>query len=488
VSDRTGPDYAALATVLGAALRSAGIPAGPDRCERLGRALVVMRASTLTELHACAMATMVADPSQIEAFERVFAELFYPDLVPRRPPLVAPQPGMSIDADSAAPGDEAAQDPARSGDVPAIQRDVPVPVEPSADEPGEPGDPEDLAEVPVVRRVASATERLRGRDFNSLSDAELRQLATLMRELVIAVPPRRTRRYRPRKDGVRLDMRRTLRMARRTGGEPVLIARRAVRSRPRRLVVLCDISGSMEPYARALLQFLYVSSRTAAGGTNYAPRGGPPGRQQRRGVRDATRPRTEVFTFATRLTRLTPALAAATPETMLARAGEAALDWAGGTRIGAALRDFMDRYGVRGMARGSVILIISDGWETGDPALLGGQMARLHRLAYRVVWANPRTQSERYRPEVGGMAAAWPYCDAVVSAHNFDALDDLLAALSAPSSRGRLVIPLPVQSPEAAAGLTEEGREPEPSVPAAATSTVPRMTLPITQRWSPWRT
>jgi uncharacterized protein with von Willebrand factor type A (vWA) domain len=235
---------------------------------------------------------------------------------------------------------------------------------------------------------------------------------------------------------------------------------------------LCDISGSMEPYARALLQFMYVTSRTAA----------------LRGIRDATRPRTEVFTFATRLTRLTPALAAATPETMLARAGEAAADWAGGTRIGGGVRDFMDRYGVRGMARGSVILIISDGWETGDPALLGAQMARLHRLAYRVVWANPRTQSERYRPEVGGMAAAWPYCDAVVSAHNFDALGDLLAALRAPSSRGRPVIPLPVESPEAAAGLTEQGGAPEPSVPAAAAPAAPKLTIPITQHWSPWRT
>jgi len=142
-----------------------------------------------------------------------------------------------------------------------------------------------------------------------------------------------------------------------------------------------------------------------------------------------------VFTFATRLTRLTPAMAAATPETMLAKAGEAAPDWAGGTRIGAALREFNDRYGVRGMARGAVILIISDGWETGDPALLGAQMARLHRIAYRIVWANPRTQSSRYRPEVGGMAAAWPYCDAVVSAHNFEALDDLLSALRSPAAR-----------------------------------------------------
>ncbi len=139
-----------------------------------------------------------------------------------------------------------------------------------------------------------------------------------------------------------------------------------------------------------------------------------------------------MFTFATRLTRLTPYLAAATPETMLARAAQAAPDWAGGTRIGAALRDFNDRYGARGMARGAVVLIISDGWETGDPALVGAQMARLHRIAYRIVWANPRTQSDRYRPEVGGMAAAWPYCDAVVSAHNFESLDELLAALRAP--------------------------------------------------------
>jgi uncharacterized protein with von Willebrand factor type A (vWA) domain len=138
-----------------------------------------------------------------------------------------------------------------------------------------------------------------------------------------------------------------------------------------------------------------------------------------------------VFSFATRLTRLTPALAAASPDTMLAKAGEAAPDWSGGTRIGAAVKEFNDRYGARGMARGAVVLIISDGWETGEPALLGEQMARLSRIAHRIVWANPRTQSPRYRPEVGGMAAAWPYCDAVVSAHSLDALGDLLSALGA---------------------------------------------------------
>ena len=335
------------------------------------------------------------------------------------------------------------------------------------------GDDDAEAGVPAVRRVAAMTERLRQRDFAQLSPAELAQLATLMRELVIAVPPRRTRRYRPKKDGARLDMRRTMRQATRTGGEPVRIARRAVRTRQRRLVVLCDISGSMEPYARAILQLMYVAARSSGaaggGGSGFS---GP--------SRDASRPRTEVFTFATRLTRLTPFLAAASPETMLARAGEAAPDWAGGTRIGAALRDFNDRYAVRGMGRGAVILIISDGWETGDPALLGAQMARLHRIAYRIVWANPRTQSERYRPEVGGMAAAWPYCDAVVSAHNFEALDDLLVALRAPRvHRPSFVPPSPADAADGDAA------------PVAAAAAPPALSLPITQnlgrRWSPWR-
>ena len=130
-----------------------------------------------------------------------------------------------------------------------------------------------------------------------------------------------------------------------------------------------------------------------------------------------------MFTFATRLTRLTRVLARVRPEVALERAGRAAPDWSGGTRIGEALKEFLDRYGARGLARGAVVLIISDGWETGDPAqCLGAQMARLSRLAHRIVWANPRTAAPRYQPLVGGMAAAWPYCDAVVSAHSLDAV------------------------------------------------------------------
>ncbi|GAB3864878.1 vWA domain-containing protein [Dactylosporangium cerinum] len=223
-----------------------------------------------------------------------------------------------------------------------------------------------------------------------------------MRRLAVATPPRRTRRMAARAHGSAVDLRATLRRARRTGGHPVRLMRREPRVRPRRLVALCDISGSMEPYARAMLQLLYC-----AAGTSHA----------------------EVFTFATRLTRLTKILARTRPAVALHRAGQAAPDWSGGTRIGAALKAFNDTFGRRGMARGAVVLIVSDGWETGDPAQVGVEMARLSRLAHRIVWVNPRTQSPRYRPLVGGMAAAWPYCDAVVSAHSLNALDPLLAAL-----------------------------------------------------------
>jgi uncharacterized protein with von Willebrand factor type A (vWA) domain len=394
------PDVAALATGLGIALHTAGLPVGPDRCERLARAVTVMGATSVAELHACALATMVSDPSQMTTFDRVFAALFGgPSLlrelgVPTAPAVPRDGPGPQPTAGSESlPG---------GGLPPELRMSDAVPAAAGEDEP--------LLEGPALHRVASATERLRGRDFTELSPVELRQLVTLMREMTLAIPPRRTRRYRPARNGKRPDLRRTMRLARRTEGEAIRFARRAPRVRPRRLVVLCDISGSMEPYARALLMLLYVLNGGQAGSNENRP---------------------EVFSFATRLTRLTTALAAASPDTMLAKAGEAAPDWSGGTRIGAAVKEFNDRYGSRGLARGAVVLIISDGWETGDPALLGAQMARLHRMAHRIVWANPRTQSPRYRPEVGGMAAAWPYCDAVVSAHNLDALDDLLAALHA---------------------------------------------------------
>jgi uncharacterized protein len=389
-----------MAAAFGVALHRAGLPVGPDRCERLARAVLVMNATSLPELRACALATMVSDPAQMPVFDRVFAAVFGgPSPFGNQLPPVQPSfPRPDADRGPPADGSSAGGPGDLTSGLQMVEAGPPS---------GDGG--EDLPETPALRRVASATEQLRSRDFTELSAAELRQLITLMREMSLAIPPRRTRRFRGSRKGTRPDLRRTMRQARRYGGEVIRLSHRARVVRPRRLVVLCDISGSMEPYARALLLLLYaLNGGKVRGGQN----------------------RPEIFSFATRLTRLTPALAAASPDTMLAKAGEAAPDWSGGTRIGAALKEFNDRYGARGMARGAVVLIISDGWDTGDPELLGRQMARLSRLAYRIVWANPRTQSPRYRPEVGGMAAAWPYCDAVVSAHNLDTLDDLLAALS----------------------------------------------------------
>jgi uncharacterized protein len=179
--------------------------------------------------------------------------------------------------------------------------------------------------------------------------------------------------------------------------------------RTRRLVVLCDISGSMEAYARAYVQFLHASTATS---------------------------RAEVFTFATRLTRLTKALVGTQPQLALTRASMAAPDWRGGTRIGAAVKTFLDDYGRRGLARGAVVVVLSDGWERDDPAVLGEQMARLHRLAHRVIWVNPRSADPSFAPLAGGMSAALPYCDEFLSGHSLAALGDVVDAISRSSRVG----------------------------------------------------
>ena len=176
--------------------------------------------------------------------------------------------------------------------------------------------------------------------------------------------------------------------------------------------MLCDISGSMEPYARAYLQFL-----TCAAGSG---------------------PNAEAFVFATRLTRLTRALASRNPERAIQRAAAAAPDWSSGTRIGDALREFNDRHGRRGMARGAVIVILSDGWERGDPMLVGREMERLARLAHRIVWVNPRVSADAFSVQSGGMVAALPYCDALVSGHSFEALGEVVDAIGAESWDTRL--------------------------------------------------
>ena len=253
--------------------------------------------------------------------------------------------------------------------------------------------------------AASDEERLRGKRFDALEPGELAALYRLMTRLRIETPERLTRRAVHERRGEHLDMRRTLRASLRTGGDPIRLARRRRRILRRRLVLLCDISGSMEACARAYLQFLTCAAGSGA---------------------DA-----EAFVFATRLTRVTRALASRSPERALQRAAAAAPDWSSGTRIGEALRVFNDRHGRRGMARGAVIVILSDGWERGDPALVGREMQRLARLAYRIVWVNPRVSAPDFVPRAGGMLAALPHIDALVSGHSLDALDEVVDAIAA---------------------------------------------------------
>lgn len=369
-------DLATIVAGFGAALHELGIPVGPDRCERFARAVLLLRPTSPAQLIACAQATLTSSPDAAALLSQLLAQL-------AALPVDLPVAGHESSVSTAVP-------PA-STDVSSVSTgDGERPAERGADR------------AAGVRAIASAEERLAHRDFAELTADELLALAELMRNLTMATPPRRSHRHRADPYGRRVDLRATLRHARRTGGHPVRLHRRSRREKQRRLVVLCDISGSMEPYARAMLQLLYCAAGTSA----------------------------EVFVFATRLTRLTAVLARSTPRAALERAGRAAPDWSGGTRIGDALRQFNDRYGRRGVARGAVVLVVSDGWDTGDPELLRQQLARLSLVAHRLVWANPRTQSPRYRPLVGGMAAALPYCDAVVSAHNLAALPDLVAALT----------------------------------------------------------
>ncbi len=389
-------DLASVASRFAARLRAAGLPVGPERTARFATAVAVAQPQTTPALYWCALTTLVADPAEIPAFDRVFALVFgaLADPAGSRGDRNVPPPPSPEQTEAGADGA-----PARPGQAPAVA---------GAQVDAADGDQIDESEQESpYPALAALTERLGGRDFASLSPEELALLVAVMRRLRLATPLRRSRRYEPGSRGRRIDLRTTLRAAQRSGGYPVRLARHRLRHRPRRLVVLCDISGSMQPYARALLQLVYAAA--ASGGAQA-----------------------EVFTFATRLTQLTKVLAKVRPEIALELAGRAAPDWSGGTRIGEALKMFLDRYGARGMARGAVVLIISDGWETGDAAVLGEQMARLSRLAYRVVWANPRSASPQYQPLVAGMAAAWPYCDAVVSAHSLSAVDALLAALASP--------------------------------------------------------
>jgi hypothetical protein len=270
----------------------------------------------------------------------------------------------------------------------------------SGDDTGGQGEEETEPAGPTMLVRWSPTEVLRHKDFAAYTHAEFAEARRLMADLRLHGALRRSRRRRPSaRDEGRPDLRRTVRRALRSGGEPIRRAFLEPGARPRRVVLLCDVSGSMEPYSRALLRFLHAAV--------------------------VGRGQIEAFSLGTRLTRITRELTSRDPDAALAKAARAVPDWSGGTRLGEGVRAFNDQWGVRGMARGAVVVILSDGWDRGDPAMLGEQMERLSRVAWKVVWVNPLKASPGYAPLAAGMAAALPYVDEFVEGHSLDSLERL---------------------------------------------------------------
>ena len=401
------PDLADVVTAFGYLLHAAGVPVTPERSGRFASAVVAAAPRTEGELYWLGRVTLLTGREQISSYDAVFGQVFrgWWDVADSRGDTASAAPTARGRAGEQRPDGPSVPSPApsQSTDVRSL---------PGPDESGDSDDSDVNETNEAVLATASSQERLAGRDFSALSADELDELRALIGALPLAPPLRPSRRRTRHRSGDEVDLRATLRRARRSGGDPVVAIRRRRRLRPRRLVLLADVSGSMESYARPYLHLLHGAVRAT---------------------------HAEAFVFSTQLTRLTRALATHDPDLALAQAAAAAPDWSGGTRIGAALKAFNDEYGRRGMARGAVVVIVSDGWEHDDPALLGEQLARLSRLAARIVWVNPRKASPQYEPLAGGMVAALPHVDAFVSGHSLGALDEVLAAISGDggANRGR---------------------------------------------------
>ncbi|WP_224049616.1 VWA domain-containing protein [Arthrobacter sp. NicSoilB4] len=382
------------------ALRRAGLSCSPDRAVRLARALRLVPPTDVGNLYWASRVVLVSARGQLPVFDAVFASVFRGGFDPSAPTsrAAAQAAAPPAIADEARTRPSPAEDRA-PGRPPDHPRATPAIASAAPDNTGDRNAPEREA----VLAMASTEERLHSMSFAQLTEAEVLEVRRLASRLLLATPSRLSRRTRKSAhSSARLDVRATVRAARRSGTDTtrLLYARR--REQRRKLVLLCDVSGSMEPYARIFVSLLQGAVATAGA---------------------------EAFVFSTRLTRLTRQLALRDPDEALARAAVAAPDWAGGTRIADSIRHFLDEHGRRGLARGAVVVIFSDGWALEDPEQVAAQMARLRRLAHRIIWVNPRKAAPEYRPLTGGMAAALPYCDAFVSGHSYTALAELAAAI-----------------------------------------------------------
>ena len=351
-------------------LRCAGLNVPFGSTLSFGRAVAEVGATSRAGVYWSGRATLVYRPEDIEIYDVVFDHHWAGGLSTSRIPVEQSPVTLVLDTDD---------DPLSESD----------------------DDSEQGEEQLSVRW--SRTEVLGAKDFAECSESELTELYDLMSRLRFFGASRRCRRLRPTSRRGRPDLRRTVRSALRTGGEPIRRSFAEPGRRPRRLVLLLDVSGSMEPYARSLSRFLHAAM--------------------------VGRRHVEAFALGTRLTRLTRELSSRDPDVALKRAAEVVTDWSGGTRLGDGLRYFNDLWGVRGMARGATVVILSDGWDRGEPATMTEQMERLGRVAHRVVWVNPLKASPGYSPLAQGMAAARPHVDRFLEGHSLNSLRELAEVL-----------------------------------------------------------
>jgi hypothetical protein len=373
------PDEAPFVSVLvgfAGALRQAGLAVGSGDLLTYCASMVPLDPTDLVDLYWAGRTTLVTRKDDIGVYDQVFRAYFLDAEGPAREVLML--------------------NTLVSAQVEGAVLDVPA-----TDPPGD-GDEEEAQ----LGLMASDAEALRRKSFAACTPDELAALRRIMTRIRLTPPRRRTRRTRPARSGRAPDLRRTIRDSMRAGGEPAELRwrRRKVKLRP--LILILDISGSMADYSRNLLQFAY-SARRAAG-------------------------KVEVFCFGTRLTRITRPLGRRRPDQALAEAGQAVLDWEGGTRIGDSLEEFVREWGRRGLARGGVVVICSDGLDRGDPEVLATAMERLSRQCYRLVWMNPhKGDNPNFRPNTLGMMVAAPHVDLILSGHDLNSLEELAALLPA---------------------------------------------------------
>lgn len=403
-SEATVPPLLRNLTLFGRLLRGLGLPVSHARMLDLAEALTLIEIFRREEFQGAARALLVHRREDLPLFDAAFT-LFW-ETPPERWSR-ARLPGMVLRRKLAAP-------------TPATFRPLATP--------GTRDSEADQPPRPFARRTWSDREALARRDFSDLDEDELHEVRALIREAGWEAARRRVVRFRP--GGAKsLDFRRTLRRSLRSGGEWLRLERRRRREKPRPIIVLADVSGSMEQTARVLLHFLYGLSQGAPG-------------------------KVEAFVFATRLTRLTRKLADRRVDRALAEASDAVRDWSGGTRIGDALRRFNRDWARRLPTSAAVVLLVSDGWDRGDPQLVATEMERLRGLAWRVVWLNPLLADPGYEPLTRGMSAALPFIHDFLPVNNLNSVRVLASHLRGldPAHRRSIRTPMPNSAVEPGAG------------------------------------